>query len=163
MAAELSADDGAGSGESVPRQKKWDITSHKGYTQWALGLGAYISANGSVRAFRGIDAIDDASITAAHAVAWAGYSRQEVLAALQEYKSKHHEALGKLYSHVLSTIDYAKDKAFERTLLLEIAPDHVAGTPPAPWKMIDLLHVRGDIASVRFALRRCSLTGNRSS
>ena len=71
MAAELSADDGAGSGESVPRHKKWDITSHKGYTQWALGLGAYISANGSVRAFRGIDAIDDASITAAHAVAWA--------------------------------------------------------------------------------------------
>ena len=51
MAAELSADDGAGSGESVPRQKKWDITSHKGYTHWALGLGAYISANGSVRAF----------------------------------------------------------------------------------------------------------------
>ena len=76
MAAESPSDDGAGTndGAGQAKVKKWDITTHKGYLSWALSIGGYVAANTSVRQFRGIDTIDDATIVNAHRVAWAGYS-----------------------------------------------------------------------------------------
>ena len=150
MAAEPNSDDGAGThdGAGNAKVKKWDITTHKGFTAWALSIGAYVAANTSVRQFHGIDSIDDATIASAHRVPWAGYSHEEIRTAIDEYKAKHHESLGKFYSHLLYTIDYTKDKAFERYLLAEIAPDLVAGTPPAPWKLLAYLQERGDIGGV---------------
>ena len=150
MAAESPSDDGASTndGAGQTKVKKWDITSHKGYLSWALSIGGYVAANTSVRQFRGIDTIDDAAIVNAHRVAWAGYSREEIRAALDEYMAKHHDSLGKFYAYLLSTIDYSKDKAFERYLLSDIAPDLSAGTPPAPWKLLETLQERGDSGGV---------------
>ena len=62
--------------------------------------------------------------------------------------AKHHDSLGKFYAYLLSTIDYSKDKAFERYLLSDIAPDLSAGTPPAPWKLLETLQERGDSSGV---------------
>ena len=92
MAAEPNSDDGAGAhdGAGSTKVKKWDITTHKGFTAWALSIGAYVAANTSVRQFHGIDSIDDATITSAHRVPWAGYSHEEIRAAIDEYKAKHH-------------------------------------------------------------------------